>query len=312
MRSSRPGIAALDPTNGFPLAGTPGVHSGVGVFDLLATPTGLWMGSDSDYTNSQYHAKIAFFPLAGGTVVPTTHTGSAAWQRVPGRQVSRLGAFPPVVSVSTAPRLARRLRCPAAVSPGARSVAPSMINDTLYTGQADGTFAARSFDGTTFGTPTVLADFDAAEDAVRLPHRPSDDVRDVLLQRPALLHQDRYEPVVLPLLQPLERARERPGVQRGANAGTGADWSRVAGMFQAGGKIYYSSTTDGALRSISFVNGQAVPGTIQVVSGPAIDGIDWRTRGMFLLPTNSAPTAAFTSDCTVATCAFDAPREHRS
>ncbi len=70
----RPGIVALDPVNGLPLAWNPGRNPrGAGAFALLATPTGLWVGSDTDYigvngvgTQRYTHKKIAFFPLAGG------------------------------------------------------------------------------------------------------------------------------------------------------------------------------------------------------------------------------------------------------
>ncbi len=70
----RPGIAAMDPANGLPLAWNPGRNPrGAGAFALLATSTGLWVGSDTNFigvagagTTRSTHKKIAFFPLAGG------------------------------------------------------------------------------------------------------------------------------------------------------------------------------------------------------------------------------------------------------
>ncbi len=65
----RPGVAALDPDTGLPLAWNPGrAPRGAGTWTLFATPDGLWMGSDTDYVgNYQYkRGKLAFFPLAGG------------------------------------------------------------------------------------------------------------------------------------------------------------------------------------------------------------------------------------------------------
>jgi hypothetical protein len=66
----REGIAALDPQNGMPLRWNPGRARGQGVFGFLATPAGLWIGHDTNSVGGATHRRIAFFPLAGGSVVP--------------------------------------------------------------------------------------------------------------------------------------------------------------------------------------------------------------------------------------------------
>jgi hypothetical protein len=74
---AREGIAALDPVNGLPLSWNPGRDRGVGVFALVATAQGLWIGSDTERIGRyERHARIAFMPLAGGTPVPESRVGT--------------------------------------------------------------------------------------------------------------------------------------------------------------------------------------------------------------------------------------------
>ena len=90
----RPGVAALDPQTGVPLAWNPGRHPrGLGAVALHATPTGLWMGSDTSYvgvgpdtTTTEApvcrperaektcfaRGRLSFFPLADGAPARST------------------------------------------------------------------------------------------------------------------------------------------------------------------------------------------------------------------------------------------------
>lgn len=60
---SRPGIAALNPTTGKALSWNPTRTRGHGVEALVATPRGLFVGSDTDQLGKEYHGRIGFFPL---------------------------------------------------------------------------------------------------------------------------------------------------------------------------------------------------------------------------------------------------------
>ena len=65
----RPGLAALDIESGVPIEWNPGrLPRGLAVFAIYASPTGLWVGSDTDYFgNFKYkRPKLGYFPLAGG------------------------------------------------------------------------------------------------------------------------------------------------------------------------------------------------------------------------------------------------------
>ena len=97
--------------------------------------------------------------------------------------------------------------------------------------------------------------------------------------------------------------------QEQAVSGT-TGWADAQGMFLSGANLYWASRVDGNLRRVDFTNG-APSGASTVVSGPTVDGTDWRTRVMFLgpggpPPPNQPPSASFTSACTGLTCSFDA------
>ena len=66
----RPGLAALDPDTGAPLAWNAARNPrGAAVYALEATPAGVWMGSDTEYVGPRYayrRPRLAFFPHASG------------------------------------------------------------------------------------------------------------------------------------------------------------------------------------------------------------------------------------------------------
>ena len=84
----------------------------------------------------------------------------------------------------------------------------------------------------------------------------------------------------------------------------------VRGLFVADGYLWYAHGS-GTL-SRQQLNGVAlVPGSTQLMGGPTVDGVDWRSRALFAgpgpqPPANVLPDARFAISCTQLTCSFDA------
>jgi hypothetical protein len=63
---------------------------------------------------------------------------------------------------------------------------------------------------------------------------------------------------------------------------TGGSWGAIAGMVLSGSTLYYASKTDGTLHKVPFVNGAPAGSGDTKISGPTIDGIDWRAKSLFI------------------------------
>ncbi|PZS36926.1 MAG: hypothetical protein DLM59_00205 [Pseudonocardiales bacterium] len=75
----RPGLGALNPVNGMPLAWNPGRDPrGAGAYAMYASSDGVYVGSDTMFigTHQFKYQRIAYFPLAGGTAVAPDNTGA--------------------------------------------------------------------------------------------------------------------------------------------------------------------------------------------------------------------------------------------
>lgn len=151
----RPGLAALDPTNGLPLTWNPGRHPrGVGAEELLATDNGLYVGSDTQYIGDQQYRRerLAFFPVEGGTapvsqpdpVLPRTiyrFSGTT----MSAREFTGTSATTPVTIANPGGLNWSNMR-------GA-----FMIGDKLVYGWTDSRLYYRTFDGAALG-PQVAID----------------------------------------------------------------------------------------------------------------------------------------------------------
>ncbi|MEV4538281.1 PKD domain containing protein [Asanoa sp. NPDC049518] len=59
----RPGIGAINPKTGKALPWNPTRSRGIGARAIVATKTGLYVGSDTDKLGKEYHGRIGMFPL---------------------------------------------------------------------------------------------------------------------------------------------------------------------------------------------------------------------------------------------------------
>lgn len=290
----REGLAALDPANGLPFNWDPGRARGEGVFAFLATPQGLWIGSDTNRIGNETHGRIAFMPVAGGETIPSN--GPYA---LPNGFYNFDGNGDMVRRYFDGTTFGPTQTPPTGIDwTQARGV--FSLNGVLYMGWSDGWLYARSFDGTSVG-PAQQINLHGLEVA------PGPDPRYVIpgtsdpipsltsqLQNATGMFFDNgwlyYTVAGDPRLYYRGFTPESQVV--GANlyvANTDADgvpWENVRGMTLANGQLYFA-LTDGTLNRVAWV-GRSISGSPTAIGGPLIDGYDWASTGMFVFTQSAA------------------------
>lgn len=316
----RPGIMALDPVNGMPMAWNPGRNPrGAGAYALFATNQGLYVGSDTDYIGAHQYLrqKIAFFPIGGGESPPSTST-----DQLPGN----LYLAGPTNTGSTNSLVYRPVN--GSTIGGTTTVGNNiswsttrgvfMVGDTIFYSSTDGSFGGVPFDGTTVGTPAVYDPYD-------------DPFWDTIQTGSGQTYQG-VKPTLYSVMSSITGAFYWDGRMYYTRQGSsslfwryfepddgaiggqeftvgGANLINVAGMALSGSTLYYANKNDGTLHSMPFVNGTPNGNNDTTISGPGIDGNDWRARGLFILDSagqqNQPPVAVAQVSCTQLTCNFD-------
>jgi Malectin domain len=168
-----------------------------------------------------------------------------------------------------------------------------VVGHTLFYGWADGNLYERSFDGTTFGPATLVDPYqDPGWDNVQTGSGQTYQGMPVNLYGAEMQNVTGIVYTAGRIYYSLlgqSALRWRyfnpdDGVigSEEFTAGGTSNLSSVSGMFLAGGTLYYASTADGNLHAVAFDSGAPNASTDAVVSGPGLDGNDWRTRGTFL------------------------------
>jgi hypothetical protein len=273
----RTGLAALDPRNGMPYSWNPTRQRGYGVFEFTVTPAGLLMGHDTKRVKNELHQRLAFFPLAGGTGLPAEQTGV-----LPG-DAYLLGAQSGNTVVKKA-FTGSSVTSSSTVDSGGQSWGSSrgswVIDHVLYTGWSNGTLTARPFNGGSFGTATTVNLNGITQFASELASMTSafyDKATGRLyytLSGQSSLYYRYFEP----------ESQIVGGVRFTAQGNTAdISWSQVDGAFLVGSTLYFGNSSNGNLSKTQWANNQTVTGTRTTVSGPLVDGNDWRSRGLVLV-----------------------------
>ncbi len=238
------GIAALEPRTGLPFAWDGRRARGVGVFDMLATPTGLWLGSDTKTFGGEQRQRIAFLPLATGQDVP-----NPAVPQLPA-SVVRLGTDD---SVSFTPMTAGGAPGTTTTVAGNDAFRQArgafVLGSTLYTPWSNGTLRARTLTGTTLGAARTVNLYGGrfAQDAPNITGAFYDAATSRLyytMSGGSQLYWRWFNP-----------ENELVGAIRYDVAPGALPVSQVRGMFLSQGSLYYARSDNGFLYRVGFASG---------------------------------------------------------
>ncbi len=288
----RPGIVAVDPSNGLPLAWNPGRNPrGVGTRALLGTPDGLYVGSDTDYFGNRTYrrAKIGFFPLAGGAERAPNQTGT-----LPGT-VYQAGGFAP----STAPLTSRHYDGttvgPTVTETGTlqwrRLRGAFTVDHTLYYGKANGYLYQRAIAGKSFGSVSKVDPYnDPGWSNVPTGSTAGQTYRGVL---PTFYSEDLahvtsmfydsgriYYTLVADATMYWRYFSPESGII-GADRfslASATDWSDTAGAFLSDETLYFATKSDADLHAVHWTAAGA-QGPVTVADASQ----DWAARALFLV-----------------------------
>jgi PKD repeat protein len=306
---SREGIAALNPLNGMPYSWNPTRTRGVGIQDMLATPQGVWVGSDTERFGPtyEYHGRIAFVPLAGGKTLPAENNMTLP-----------ADVYNVATSGSTLNRRSFDGTTPGAVSsPSTTGTAPTwssttgafMVNGVLYTTSTNGTFTRRTFNGSAYGPATTIAVSDAIVQQTEWHTNDVPNMTSLFYYNGRMFFTKSGQSTLY--RRGFEIESDVVGQQRFSSSNvTGINYSTMRGAFVANNLFYFADTT-GRLWRAQWAGTAPVAGTAVQISGPGKDSQTWNSRSMFVFQssgqqTNQPPVPVIKSaTCTDMTCDFD-------
>ena len=328
---ARPGLAALDPTNGVPMSWNPGRNPrGHGAEVVYATSTGIWVGSDTDYVGNYLykHQKIDFFPFAGGAAVTGNDAGDArtVFQAgsLAGANTFTANTFDPTTGIGSVD--ATQPSTGGAIAWGTVTGA-FVLNGRIWYASG-GQFFYRTWDGANAFGPAQLVDpyndpyWDSVQTGSGQTYQGTatgfyaelPNVTGMFYANRSIYYtlagsKNLYSRAFAPDTTTSSVANQVTGgvispvettVVAGGNP---VDFSNASGMFLAGGSLWYATKSDGKLHQAPW-NGTTVTGPSTI---DALATGNWAARGVFVstVAPPVAPAASFTSSCLNATCFFN-------
>ena len=314
---AREGVAAIDTRNGIPFSWNPGRARGVGLFDFLVSQNGLYAGSDTNTWAGLKRERLAVFPWDGGLPLPSDRLGT-----IPG-DVVQLDSDA-VAGNDVRSRYLVDGTTPLTATLGTGGVdwttlrGAFMVDNTLYSGWANGTLRKQTFDGANFGAQTTMPLYNNqfASDLTNNSQKIQATFYDPRTGRLYFMRNGtkkgngqsnndgglyyRYFTPESGIV-----GAERFDTLRSASVSAIAA-DTVRGAFLSGDWLYYVNAA-GAMQRIQFSAAGAFVGSPQAVNS----AVDWRGKGLFLSTQpsiqapNQAPTANFTQTCVGLSCSFD-------
>lgn len=260
----RPGLAALDPLSGVPMSWNPTRIRGLGVFDMVASPTGLWIGHDTETVGNpaETRMRVGFFPIAGGTEVPRAQPATLPKNLfIAGtdgslKKRSYTGtSFGPLTSVTN----------PGSV-PWATVNGAFMAAGKVYYARADGTLWAAPFNGSTVGASVDLGSWFSFTDVKGLTY---DRGRMYYTTGDGRLYYRGF-------------ALENGLVGAQAVTAATSGYTDAKSLFVANNSLYFVRSGDGRLYRVALTTTGLPTGAATAVSGPGIDSVSWNVRAAFL------------------------------
>ena len=297
---AREGLAALDSRNGMPLSWDPTRTRGVGVFDFHVTDAALWAGSDTPWWGHprEERDRLVAFPWQGGPSLPPEQLGGVPGQVV---QLAPRGAG----GADAISRLLQDASAPESHDLGHSGTSweqvrgAFMVDDTVYTGWADGTFTKQSFDGTSFGASEAV-NVAGVYTGHRVGGLLTGDLTNSTQQLRSMFYDPRSGRLYFTRTDSTHKGKVKDdgglfyrafspesdvvGATRStmlratAVKAIGADTLR--GAFLSGRWLYYADDT-GVLKRVRFTAAGEFVGKPQRVN----DTIDWAAQGLFLSTT---------------------------